>query len=352
MGVMGGQGWRKDGDGRNTGTVGGTGMAERWQEHGHGGGMATAEGQGWPEEWGWQKDEDGGDTGTTRGRGCSLARCIPSPGDAGRAPELGVPSPPRLSGVTSHWGIPGVTVLAPPGGQKVSFAGGIDEREEDLKSLTVSEIPEDPEGAEDDEEDPGQEQDGGTGGTWGITPHSPSLLSPVPPRPALTPCFCPQSGDTSASPRCPRAPSAPSATRPPTRWAPVSWHRAPGTGPPAPPAPAASPVPPGCPPPAACASSAVRHVPCAMCRVPRHAGPRRDASGPPATAAPSPRALCPPGCRRRSRGWDPRALVGSGPPLAAAPPAPTEQRPPPAINGCTEAGACLGGLRPWGAGGL
>ncbi|NXP01651.1 PPR1B phosphatase, partial [Certhia brachydactyla] len=49
------------------------------------------------------------------------------------------------------------------GGQKVSFAGGIDEREEDLKSLTVSEIPEDPEGAEDDEEEPGQEQDGGTG---------------------------------------------------------------------------------------------------------------------------------------------------------------------------------------------
>ncbi|RMC01414.1 hypothetical protein DUI87_21853 [Hirundo rustica rustica] len=49
------------------------------------------------------------------------------------------------------------------GGQKVSFAGGIDEREEDLKSLTVSEIPEDPEGAEGDEEEPGQEQDGGTG---------------------------------------------------------------------------------------------------------------------------------------------------------------------------------------------
>ncbi|NXP58807.1 PPR1B phosphatase, partial [Chloropsis cyanopogon] len=40
------------------------------------------------------------------------------------------------------------------GGQKVSFAGGIDEREEDLKSLTVSEIPEDPEGAEGDEEEP------------------------------------------------------------------------------------------------------------------------------------------------------------------------------------------------------
>ncbi|CAN8202290.1 unnamed protein product [Coccothraustes coccothraustes] len=49
------------------------------------------------------------------------------------------------------------------GGQKVSFAGGIDEREEDLKSLTVSEIPEDPEGAEGDEDEPGQEQDGGTG---------------------------------------------------------------------------------------------------------------------------------------------------------------------------------------------
>ncbi|XP_005059871.2 PREDICTED: protein phosphatase 1 regulatory subunit 1B [Ficedula albicollis] len=59
--------------------------------------------------------------------------------------------------------VPGATVLAPTGGQKVSFAGGIDEREEDLKSLTVSEIPEDPEGAEGDEEEPGQEQDGGTG---------------------------------------------------------------------------------------------------------------------------------------------------------------------------------------------
>ncbi|XP_057243095.1 protein phosphatase 1 regulatory subunit 1B [Malurus melanocephalus] len=61
-------------------------------------------------------------------------------------------------GVPSLWGSP-----CPPcsGGQKVSFAGGIDEREEDLKSLTVSEIPEDPEGAEGDEDDP--EQDGGTG---------------------------------------------------------------------------------------------------------------------------------------------------------------------------------------------
>ncbi|NXG90387.1 PPR1B phosphatase, partial [Stercorarius parasiticus] len=42
----------------------------------------------------------------------------------------------------------------PTGGQKVSFAGGIEERGEDLKSLTVSEIPEDPEGAEGDEEEP------------------------------------------------------------------------------------------------------------------------------------------------------------------------------------------------------
>ncbi|XP_074893035.1 protein phosphatase 1 regulatory subunit 1B isoform X2 [Buteo buteo] len=50
------------------------------------------------------------------------------------------------------------------GGQKVSFAGGIEERGQDLKSLTVSEIPEDPEGPEGDEEEPGREQeDGGTG---------------------------------------------------------------------------------------------------------------------------------------------------------------------------------------------
>ncbi|XP_035427936.1 protein phosphatase 1 regulatory subunit 1B isoform X3 [Anser cygnoides] len=41
------------------------------------------------------------------------------------------------------------------GGQKVSFAGGIDERGEDLKALSVSDIPEDPEGAEEgDEEEP------------------------------------------------------------------------------------------------------------------------------------------------------------------------------------------------------
>ncbi|NWR58502.1 PPR1B phosphatase, partial [Bucorvus abyssinicus] len=47
------------------------------------------------------------------------------------------------------------------GGQKVSFAGGLDERGEDLKSLMVSEIPEDPEGAEDEEEELGREKEDG-----------------------------------------------------------------------------------------------------------------------------------------------------------------------------------------------
>ncbi|NWS48909.1 PPR1B phosphatase, partial [Probosciger aterrimus] len=41
------------------------------------------------------------------------------------------------------------------GGQKVSFAGGIDERGQDLKSLTVSEIPEDPPPLEEEEEEDG-----------------------------------------------------------------------------------------------------------------------------------------------------------------------------------------------------
>ncbi|PKK18859.1 protein phosphatase 1, regulatory (inhibitor) subunit 1B, partial [Columba livia] len=45
------------------------------------------------------------------------------------------------------------------GGQKVSFAGGMEERGDALKSLTVSEIPEDPEGPEGDEEEPGREQE-------------------------------------------------------------------------------------------------------------------------------------------------------------------------------------------------
>ncbi|NXE85409.1 PPR1B phosphatase, partial [Cochlearius cochlearius] len=70
------------------------------------------------------------------------------------------------------------------GGQKVSFAGGIEERGEDLKSLMVSEIPEDPEGAEGDEEEAGGEQeDGGTGGTRGVPP-PPSPAAPVPGGPA------------------------------------------------------------------------------------------------------------------------------------------------------------------------
>ncbi|XP_068775536.1 protein phosphatase 1 regulatory subunit 1B isoform X2 [Struthio camelus] len=44
------------------------------------------------------------------------------------------------------------------GGQKVSFAGGAEERGRDLKSLTVSEIPEDAEGSEDDDDGGGGER--------------------------------------------------------------------------------------------------------------------------------------------------------------------------------------------------
>lgn len=88
------------------------------------------------------------------------------------------------SGVTPELGGPrGPPASLPAGGQKVSFAGGIEERGQDLKSLTVSEIPEDPEGPEGDEEEPGREQeDGGTGGTPGIVlPHSPVVPVPVGP---------------------------------------------------------------------------------------------------------------------------------------------------------------------------
>ncbi|XP_025928723.1 protein phosphatase 1 regulatory subunit 1B [Apteryx rowi] len=55
------------------------------------------------------------------------------------------------------------------GGQKVSFAGGLDERGADLKSLTVSEIPEDPESDGADEEEPGREQDEPSGGGDALT---------------------------------------------------------------------------------------------------------------------------------------------------------------------------------------
>lgn len=120
-------------------------------------------------------------TVTTRGWGCSLMGMLGGHQGFGLRP----PKPQRGHLTLGPWGHHAV----PPGGQKVSFAGGIDEREEDLKSLTVSEIPEDPEGAEGDEEEPGQEQDGGTGGTWGVTPHPLSLLSPVPPCPVLTSHF-------------------------------------------------------------------------------------------------------------------------------------------------------------------
>ncbi|NXN83644.1 PPR1B phosphatase, partial [Bombycilla garrulus] len=71
--------------------------------------------------------------------------------DDGCDPDSGLePRPPGGPAGSPHAVGPGDTA----GGQKVSFAGGIDERDEDLKSLTVSEIPEDPEGAEGDEEEP------------------------------------------------------------------------------------------------------------------------------------------------------------------------------------------------------
>ncbi|NXI87981.1 PPR1B phosphatase, partial [Rhipidura dahli] len=82
------------------------------------------------------------------------------PGDASRTPGR---SPGSQGRAERSYFPAGLKAHKRKGGQKVSFAGGIDEREEDLKSLTVSEIPEDPEGAEDEEEEPGQEQDGGTG---------------------------------------------------------------------------------------------------------------------------------------------------------------------------------------------
>nr|XP_031362877.1 protein phosphatase 1 regulatory subunit 1B [Lonchura striata domestica] len=90
----------------------------------------------------------------------------PVPGVPRRSPASSTPAraAPGSQGRAERSYFPaGLKAHKRKGGQKVSFAGGIDEREEDLKSLTVSEIPEDPEGAEGDEEEPGQEQDGGTG---------------------------------------------------------------------------------------------------------------------------------------------------------------------------------------------
>ncbi|XP_041282400.1 protein phosphatase 1 regulatory subunit 1B [Onychostruthus taczanowskii] len=84
--------------------------------------------------------------------------------DDGCDPDSALEAAPGSQGRAERSYFPaGLKAHKRKGGQKVSFAGGIDEREEDLKSLTVSEIPEDPEGAEGDEEEPGQEQDGGTG---------------------------------------------------------------------------------------------------------------------------------------------------------------------------------------------
>ncbi|NWY20496.1 PPR1B phosphatase, partial [Aphelocoma coerulescens] len=75
--------------------------------------------------------------------------------DDGCDPDSALESAPGSQGRAERSYFPaGLKAHKRKGGQKVSFAGGIDEREEDLKSLTVSEIPEDPEGAEDDEEEP------------------------------------------------------------------------------------------------------------------------------------------------------------------------------------------------------
>ncbi|NXY83262.1 PPR1B phosphatase, partial [Alcedo cyanopectus] len=97
-------------------------------------------------------------------RGCDPDSALePAPGSQPRAERSFFPAGPK-----AH---------KRKGGQKVSFAGGLEERGEDLKSLMVSEIPEDPEGAEGDEEEAGREQeDGGAGGgTWGISPPPPPL---------------------------------------------------------------------------------------------------------------------------------------------------------------------------------
>ncbi|NWI13163.1 PPR1B phosphatase, partial [Crypturellus soui] len=70
---------------------------------------------------------------------------------AGEEPE--VPAAPGGTG----GGLPAVPVptgvSAPSGGQKVSFAGGFDEREEEPRALAVTEIPEDPEGGGSDDGD-------------------------------------------------------------------------------------------------------------------------------------------------------------------------------------------------------
>ncbi|NXS59276.1 PPR1B phosphatase, partial [Brachypteracias leptosomus] len=110
-------------------------------------------------------DSSDGEPDDELARGCDPDSALePAPGSQARAERSFFPAGPK-----AH---------KRKGGQKVSFAGGIEERGEDLKSLMVSEIPEDPEGAEGDEEEPGREQeDGGTGGTCGITPPSPSPLA-------------------------------------------------------------------------------------------------------------------------------------------------------------------------------
>ncbi|XP_027765463.1 protein phosphatase 1 regulatory subunit 1B [Empidonax traillii] len=105
----------------------------------------------------------------------------PDDGEHGCDPDSGLESAPGSQGRAERSYFPaGPKAHKRKGGQKVSFAGGIDEREEDLKALTVSEIPEDPEDDEADEEEPGQEQDGGTGERRHVG------FSEVPPRPIGT----------------------------------------------------------------------------------------------------------------------------------------------------------------------
>lgn len=97
-------------------------------------------------EWGHHGDED-----TVGIQDCCHSH-DPDAGSTVAAPSHGWP----------------LSLLHPPGGQKVSFAGGIAERSEDLKALTVSDIPEDPEdpeGGEGDEEEPEDGSGTGCGGS-------------------------------------------------------------------------------------------------------------------------------------------------------------------------------------------
>lgn len=124
--------------------------------------METGTSWGWRQGWGHHGD---GDT-------VGIQDCChphdPAAGSAVAAPSHGWP--PSLP--------------LPPGGQKVSFAGGIAERSEDLKALTVSDIPEDPEDPEVGEGDEEEPEDGsGTGRGGSLLPWT---AAGPPPDPAVT----------------------------------------------------------------------------------------------------------------------------------------------------------------------